>query len=145
MPGSDEMIVRTISGTSNPRGGGGNLKIDGAVTSPSVLDDFEESLRDSGHMVVGDGASEQETKDAYKWGFSESITVSPDAIRNSRYEALQALLAAESAGDGIEAASPTADPPDDGKPDVDDSKRGTEPSESPETQATEANDSEVQA
>jgi hypothetical protein len=88
MPPSDKLIVRTISGTSGARAGGGTLKVIGAVTNPDVIDQFEESLRDESHRVAGDGANEQKTEDAYRWGFDESITVNAETIRNNRYAAL---------------------------------------------------------
>ncbi len=96
MPSSDQMIVRHISATSDARGGGGTLKVIGAVTTPGVIDEFEESLRDEAHRVVGDGASAQKNaKDAYRWDFTESITVTADSIRNGRYAAMNELLSAE--------------------------------------------------
>ncbi len=100
MPASDEMIVRQISGTADPRKGGGTLNIEGAVTRPSVIEAFEASLRDDNHRVTGDGASEQRTNDAYRWGFVESISITPTSVRNGRYEAIANLLAAERAPAG---------------------------------------------
>ncbi len=90
MPPSDQLIVRSVSGSSDARRGGGTLKVEGAVTAPSVIEDFESAVRDESHRVTGDGASEQKTDDAYRWGFTESITLTPDAIRNARYAALTA-------------------------------------------------------
>lgn len=96
MPSSDQMIVRQVSATSDPRGGGGTLKVIGAVTTPGVIDEFEESLRDESHRVVGDGASAQKNaKDAYRWDFTESITVTADSVRNERYAAMNELLSLE--------------------------------------------------
>lgn len=147
MPDSDEMIVKSISGNANPRSGGGSLTIEGAVTNPSVIDDFEESLRDKTHVVVGDGASEQGAKGAYKWGVSESITISPEAIRNSRYEAIQALLAAESKNKTSQTSSMTSgNPPDESNPGEDDSDTALESSEIPQNPSPETTkDSKVQA
>ncbi len=90
IPPSDKLIVRGISATSDPRSGGGTLKVEGAATDPAVIDQFEEALRDASHQVSGDGASEQKTSDAYRWGFTESIKINPAAIRNERYAALTA-------------------------------------------------------
>jgi Tfp pilus assembly PilM family ATPase len=132
MPPSDQMIVRHISATSDPRGGGGTLKVIGAVTTPGVIDEFEESLRDEAHRVVGDGASVQKNaKDAYRWDFTESITVTPDSIRNGRYAAMNELLLAEKETPATESAPPVVpaepiqsaetpiaeSPPDDSPPD----------------------------
>ncbi len=98
MPSSDQMIVRSISANSDARSGGGTLKLFGAATTPVAIDDFEESLRDQSHRVVGDGASVQKNaKDAYRWEFTESITVTAESIRNGRYAAMSALLAEEEA------------------------------------------------
>ena len=132
MPSSDQMIVRSISANSDARNGGGTLKMFGAATTPGAIDDFEESLRDSSHRVVGDGASVQKNaKDAYRWDFTESITVTAESIRNGRYAAISALLAEEGetpatqsspAPEGVEAdqseQTPVAEsPPDDSPPD----------------------------
>lgn len=109
MPPSDQMIVRNISAVSDPRKGGGTLKVIGAVTTPSVIDDFEESLRDETHRVVGDGASIQKNaKDAYRWDFTESITVTPESIRNQRYEAMNELLLQEVSGQAESSSEPPA-------------------------------------
>ncbi len=105
MPPSNEMIVRGVSATANTRGGGGTLKVEGGVVTPSIIDTFEQALRDDGHQVKGDGASEQKTEDAYRWGFTEAITVTGSAVRNERYAAILAPPAA---------ASPEPPPPDEG-------------------------------
>jgi hypothetical protein len=96
MPSSDQMIVRNISAISDARSGGGTLKILGSVTTPGVIDEFEESIRDETHRVVGDGASVQKNaKDAYRWDFTESITVTAESVRNGRYAAMNELLSEE--------------------------------------------------
>lgn len=114
MPPSDEMIVRSLAGTTNPRGGGGVLTVEGAVTKPEVIEYFEDSLRDESHKVTGDGASSLKTKDSYRLGFSESIAISAATIRNQRYAAINELLAAEAAGSNSHATtaeSPPDEPP----------------------------------
>jgi hypothetical protein len=115
MPPSDQLIVRNISGTTLPRGGG-TLTVEGAVANPSVIDQFEESLRDQSHVVTGDGASEEETGDTYRWGFTEAITVTPASIRNDRYAGMTAppLPPNDSPADD---APPDDAPPDDAPPD----------------------------
>jgi len=90
MPPSSEMIVRRISGTVDDRRGGGTLTIVAGVTRPDVIDRFEQSVRDQSHRVVGDGASETEAADPYRWQVTEAVTVSASAIRNARYSALDA-------------------------------------------------------
>ncbi|TWT52458.1 Competence protein A [Rubripirellula amarantea] len=96
MPPSNEMIVRSISATADQREGGGKLQVTGAVVSPSVIDDFEQALRDGAHEVIGDGASEEKKDTTYRWGFSESIQVGPESLRNQRYERILTALAKQS-------------------------------------------------
>ena len=116
IPPSDQLIVRNISAISNSRTGGGTLKVTGAVTQPDVIDVLEESLRDPTHRVTGDGASEQKTEDAYRWGFDESITVSAETVRNDRYAALNPSADSPAdrseAGENSEQAGDAADPED---------------------------------
>jgi Tfp pilus assembly PilM family ATPase len=106
IPASEELIVRGISASSNTRSGGGVITLEGAVTEPAVIDKLEQSLRDENHRVAGDGASEKPTNDAYRWGFVETITVTPESIRNERYEAIATLLASEKASQTTEESAP---------------------------------------
>ena len=108
IPASEELIVRGISASSNTRSGGGVITLEGAVTEPAVIEKLEQSLRDDNHRVAGDGASEKPTKDAYRWGFVETITVTPESIRNERYEAIATLLASEKASQTTEESAPNA-------------------------------------
>ena len=108
IPASEELIVRGISASSNTRSGGGVITLEGAVTEPAVIEKLEQSLRDDNHRVAGDGASEKPTKDAYRWGFVETITVTPESIRNERYEAIATLLASEKASQTTEESAPKA-------------------------------------
>ncbi len=91
MPGSDKMIVRNLAGTVDDRRGGGVLTIVGGVTQAEVIDDFENALRDETHRVAGDGASDKKSDDGYRLGFTETISIDPDAIRETRYNALNSL------------------------------------------------------
>ncbi|TWU47197.1 hypothetical protein Poly51_49950 [Rubripirellula tenax] len=95
MPPADKMIVRSISGSSDPRRGGGKLVVTAAVTEPSVIDSFEQSLRDATHSVVGDGVVESKNQDAYRYGINETITIDSEAVRNQRYEGILERLMAE--------------------------------------------------
>jgi hypothetical protein len=88
MPPSDQMIVTEMSGMVPPRGGGGRLAVKGGVTSPSVLDGFASSMRDETHRVMGNGAKETPGKDSYRWTFNETIEMTPESIRQFRYEEL---------------------------------------------------------
>ena len=100
MPPAETMIVKSVSGSVEQRAGGGTLQITGAVTDPSVIDEFEESVRDQQHRVVGDGAKKDEkSNDSYRWGFDEKITVDATTIRNLRYTALAELSSLESSGE----------------------------------------------
>jgi Tfp pilus assembly PilM family ATPase len=115
MPPADRMILKSLTASLNPRGGGGILKVQGAVTSPAVIEDFEDALRDESHQVAGDGASSLKTEDSYRLGFNESIVIDGASIRNERYAAINALLQAEAAGGGtastVEAVAPPPDTP----------------------------------
>jgi hypothetical protein len=103
------MIVRSVSVNSNPRGGGGTLKVEGAAVNPSVIDEFERALRDESHRVKGGGASEQKTDDSYRWGFTESITVTGDAVRNDRYAGIVESIGAEPTPEAPESSAPADD------------------------------------
>ena len=92
MPPSDQMIIRGVSAGVNARNGGGVLKIEGGAVNPAVIDEFEKALRDENHQVNGKGASERKSKDAYRWEFSESISVTGASIRDGRYSAINDLL-----------------------------------------------------
>lgn len=102
MPGSEKMIVKTISASADQRNGGGSLVVAGASVAPGAIVEFENSLRDPEHMVIGDAVKKEKTDDAYRWGFKESIQVSPDYVKNLRYEKILALLQ--------EASEPEKDP-----------------------------------
>lgn len=104
MPPSNQAIVKNISAVSLPREGGGRLTLTAAAMSPVVVDEMESALRDETHSVGGTGASDLGTKEAYRWGFSQMIEVSPDAIRGSRYEAINRVL-------GESEATPSDDQP----------------------------------
>ncbi len=93
MPPAQDMIVRSISGTIDPRSGGGTLQVAGGVIDPSMIDDLEEALRDEDHRVVGDGAKEGKQGDNYRWGYNEKITINPSTVRKLRYQALTATPA----------------------------------------------------
>ncbi|MFK8111452.1 MAG: type IV pilus biogenesis protein PilM [Rubripirellula sp.] len=141
MPPSDQMIIRSLTATSNPRGGGGTMNVEGAVTNPQTIKQFEASLRDVNHQVSGDGATTLKTKDSYNLGFNETIAISPTYVRNLRYEAINALLEAEatagSAASEPIAESPADDPPDQPVPATNDVPATNSSEPQPETPATE--------
>ncbi len=88
MPPSDQLILKAVNGSVDQRKGGGRLTLSGAVTDPAIIEQFEAAMRDGAHEVVGDGTSEQRTEDAYRWTFSETVSVSAESVRNARYEGL---------------------------------------------------------
>ncbi|MAI73877.1 MAG: hypothetical protein CMM01_23670 [Rhodopirellula sp.] len=85
VPESDKLIVRSVSGVSDSRNGGGTLTVEGAVTKPAVIEVFEGAIRDEFRTVQGDGASEVRTSDQYRWSFTETIKIDAGHIRDQRY------------------------------------------------------------
>ncbi|MGB7329549.1 MAG: hypothetical protein WBD31_32040 [Rubripirellula sp.] len=106
MPPADKMIVRGLTGTTDPRRGGGKLVVTAEVTEPIVMDEFEQSLRDAMHSVVGDGVNESKSKDAYRYGINETISIEAESVRNVRYEKILEAMIAESAGSAEETPAP---------------------------------------
>lgn len=89
MPASDQLILREVNAASDARDGGGRLVVSGRVTSPKVIDEFEATLRDESHQVIGDKVTQLATEDAYRWQMTQTILVSPDAVRSQRYDRIQ--------------------------------------------------------
>ena len=89
MPPSEQVIVRSVAGSIDQRSGGGKLTVVGGMTSSGVLSQFQESLRDENHKVLGEGLNQDErAKDSYRWTFNESITIPPEYIHELRYAGL---------------------------------------------------------
>jgi hypothetical protein len=84
-PPSEDLIVKSISGTANTKGGGGTLRVIGSVTDPGIIDAMEEALRDESHSVIGKGSQQQKGEDSYRWTFTESLTITGPELRNTRY------------------------------------------------------------
>ncbi len=93
LPPSQEVILKAITATSDVRTGESTLMLSGSAVSPSVIEKLETSIRDEHHSVASEGASEQDAKDAYKWAFSEKITIPAYYARNLRYEGIQKATA----------------------------------------------------
>ena len=74
-PESEKLILRSISMKNDPRSGGGIMTVEGAVTKPSVIEEFEAAVRDPNRNVQGDGASEVRSPDKYRWSFTETIEI----------------------------------------------------------------------
>ncbi len=85
VPESDKLIVRSVSAVIDSRKGGGTMTVEGAVTKPAVIEEFEGAIRDEFRTVQGDGASEVRTSDQYRWSFTETINIDPSHIRDQRY------------------------------------------------------------
>ncbi len=92
VPESDKLIVRSVSAVSDSRNGGGTMTIEGAVTKPAVIEEFEGAIRDDFRTVQGDGASELRTSDQYRWSFTETIKIDPSHIRDQRYIGISEVL-----------------------------------------------------
>jgi hypothetical protein len=108
-PPSDKMIVKSITATANPRGGGGIIRLSGAVTEPGVIDVLEDALRDESHGVVGKGSQEQKSNDAYRWTFSESVMITGETVRNTRYTRMSESLAEAATQTAANAADGSVD------------------------------------
>jgi len=106
VPESDKLIVRRVSAVTDLRRGGGTMTIEGAVTKPAVIEEFEGAIRDEFRSVQGDGASELRTSDQYRWSFTEAIRIAPSHIRDQRYIGIREAL--EDAGSDGEQGSKTA-------------------------------------
>jgi hypothetical protein len=94
IPPSTDAILKSVSATSPPREGGGKIALQGAATSPVVVDQLAVALRDDRHSVAGTGASDlgdREANQDYRWGFRETVTIDATSIREDRYAALSAL------------------------------------------------------
>ncbi|WDQ14543.1 hypothetical protein [Rhodopirellula sp. P2] len=117
LPPAEELIVKSVSATASDRQGGGRLVVSGMVTSPDVIDDMESSLRDDTHRVVGDGASQVDTEDAYRWQIRETVTLDGESVRADRYERIAKLVEqqnadAEARSEGDPEPLPDEIPPD---------------------------------
>ncbi len=127
MPPADQAILNSVSAVSVPREGGGRLTIAGAATSPTVVDEMESSLRDEEHSVSGSGANDRGEKEAYRWGFTQTVTVAREAIRRQRYEA---FAADDDEGETAQSQTGAAEPESDAAEPVDD-----QPAETPAVDA----------
>lgn len=111
MPPADRAIVKSMGGSALPIEGGGRLNLQAAAMSPTVVDEMELSLRDETHVVSGTGANDLGDREAYRWGFSQSVTVAPESIRAFRYDAIKRLMEAEAESAPPEGAAGASDSP----------------------------------
>lgn len=91
-PESEKLILRSISMKNDPRSGGGIMTVEGAVTKPAVIEEFEAAVRDPNRNVQGDGASEVRSPDKYRWSFTETIEISPEYVREQRYIGMNGVV-----------------------------------------------------
>ncbi|MCC9601672.1 hypothetical protein LOC67_14025 [Stieleria sp. JC731] len=91
-PGSDKLIVRSVTANSLTKGGG-YLRITGGVTESSVIDQMQNALRDDTHGVVVKDTNAEQADDRYRWSFTETISVDGPDLRNLRYTRMQEQLA----------------------------------------------------
>ncbi|KLU05416.1 hypothetical protein RISK_002623 [Rhodopirellula islandica] len=117
LPPAEELIVKSVSATASDRQGGGRLVVSGMVTSPDVIDDMESSLRDETHRVVGDGASQVDTEDAYRWQIRETVTLGGESVRADRYQRIATLVEQQTADAEARSDSEPEPKPDDIPPD----------------------------
>ena len=68
------------------------MTVEGAVTKPSVIEEFEAAVRDPNRNVQGDGASEVRSPDKYRWSFTETIEISPEYVREQRYIGMNGVV-----------------------------------------------------
>ena len=91
VPPSDDAILKSITAVALPREGGGKLTLNGAATTPVVVDQVASALRDDVHSVEGVGTNDLGDKEAYRWGFRESVTIRPETVREKRYAMFASL------------------------------------------------------
>ncbi|MDB4749351.1 hypothetical protein OAF83_00450 [Rubripirellula sp.] len=139
VPESDKLIVRRVSAVTDMRLGGGTMTVEGAVTKPAVIEEFEGAIRDEYRSVQGDGASELRTSGQYRWSFTETIRIAPVHIRNQRYIGISEAL--EDPDSDGEQGSNTA-PEDQPTNDSDVSSEEEHPEEMIQTEKPVAADSE---
>ena len=98
IPGADELILKNVS-VITPREGGGKLTLVGAAKSTDFVDQLSTSLRDDLHSVNGTGAKNLGTREAYQWGFTETVTIDASTVREQRYAKLAELRDREAAAE----------------------------------------------
>jgi len=124
MPPAETLLVREIRGTTSTNGGG-SLTVYGSVTDSSVIEEFENNVRDDVHSVMGKGATFQAGQDLYQYTFSEEVVIPPTFVQAQRYAALEKLR------DSPASAAPSGD---------EDKTNETKPETKPETMPGEDQD-----
>ena len=106
VPESDKLIVRSLYAVSDTRNGGGSITLEGSVTKPSVIEEFEGAVRDDFRSVQGDGTGEVKSAGPYRWSFTETIKVAPNYVRDQRYIGIRGAV--EESGSTVEQSEPGA-------------------------------------
>ncbi len=108
IPAADQVMLNQLTGKILPQTGGGTLTVQADAVTPAVVGQMNTTLRDELHSVSGTGATEQPSAATYRWRFSQQVEVSPDAIRDHRYETLQAMMDAEAEAENEDTADEEA-------------------------------------
>lgn len=74
-PTGRDMIVLRTSMTSDQRGGGGDIELQGVVREPSVVLHMESNVRDKFHEVRSRRVQERIRDKSYAWHFESSMSV----------------------------------------------------------------------
>ena len=76
LPSSEEVILTQLTlNTRNPAGG--QIVLDGYAREHDHIRAVEESLRNDGRMVFGDGGQFDPRREAYHWRFKERVLIEP--------------------------------------------------------------------
>lgn len=129
-PTSDKLILSRVN-ANLPARSGAELVMAGRVTEPAVVDQLRDSMQDTDHRAIRQGANEAAGNDLYGWSFSNlRVVIEPRVVRAARKAKRAAGNApAEQTDSGTQTAAgqstveeAVADPP----PDEIDGDRGTE-------------------
>lgn len=98
IPPADALIVTSVNANASGRSLGTRpgvsnsptIKLQGLVTDASVIDQLQDSLRDEHRRVIGEGTKREDSRDAYRWTFAETVFIDPEIVRQTRYEGIAA-------------------------------------------------------
>lgn len=104
IPPADALILTSVNANATGRSLGSRpgmsnsptIKLEGLVTDASVIDPLQDSLRDEHHRVIGEGTKREDSEDAYRWTFAETVFIDPEIVRQKRYEGIAAAAERES-------------------------------------------------
>ncbi len=75
LPPPEAAMVNKITAQTQPKGGGGVIKITGFADKSDRVGEIEEHLRDKQHTARGNGTGENPNREELPWGFEETVTV----------------------------------------------------------------------